>query len=440
MNCARTIVSSRTVPPAVVRSAALLLGLAGLLNVGANEAAPIKNPEPPTPARARAKADVPVEGAFEQPTAAEMTAAKEALLNSQLELARGLRLHDLAAQAEPGLVALLADDNPEFIRQAALLELALCAQDRSDLPRAQQIYAQFLSRWAGDARVPEILLRQGRFFRQMGLNSMALTKFYGVMTAALALKTDKLDYYKRIVTQAQNEIAETHFQMGKFADAADYFTRLLKQDNALVDRALVQYRLLRALSELGRHEETLAQAQDFLARFPEAPERAEVRFIIARSLKELGRNNESLQQVLALLQEQKKQAAGSPEVWAYWQQRAGNEIANQLFREGDYTRALDVYLSLARLDAAPAWQIPVHYQVAMTYEKLQQPLLASQTYSNILSREPAAGTNASPGLKSVFEMARWRIRFLDWQTRAESSAREFSAPPKAAVATADPKS
>ncbi len=438
MNRPRAILPPRMISPTLWLSGALGLALLGPSHLNAEESAGETNAGPP--AHAPAKSNIPVEGAFEQPTAAAMTAAKEALLNSQLDLARSLRLKNLAAQAEPGLVELLADENPESIRQAALLELALCAQDRSDLPRAQQIYAQFLSRWAGDARVPEILLRQGQFFRQMGLNAMALTKFYSVMTAALALKMDKLDYYKRIVTQAQNEIAETHFQQGKFAEAADYFTRLLKQNNPLLDRSLAQYRLLRAYSEMGRHEEAMGQAQDFLAHFPEASERAEIRFIIAHSLKELGRNNESLQQVLALLQEQKKQASGSPAVWAYWQQRAGNEIANQLFREGDYPKALDVYLSLARLDAAPAWQIPVHYQVAMTYEKLQQPQHASEVYSNILSRELATGTNASPGLKSVFEMARWRINFLNWQTRAESSAREFSPAPKTTATTADPKS
>ncbi len=440
----RAILSARNLPPALVLSGLLGLGLFGPRSLIAEESAAEKTAAPVAAPAAHqpneASSTKPVDGAFERPTAAAMAAAQTDLLNNKLELARSLRLNSLAAQAEPSLVELLADENPEAIRQSALLELALCAQDRNDLPRAQQIYSQFHSRWPNDARTPEILLRQGQFFRQMGLNSMALTKFYGVMTAALALKTDKLDYYKRIVTQSQNEIAETHFQMGKFADAADYFSRLLKQNNPLLDRSLVQYRLLRALSELRRHEEAMGQAQDFLTRFPEASERAEVRFLIAHSLKELGRNNEALQQVLALLQEQKKQSSASPEVWAYWQQRAGNEIANQLYREGDYTKALDVYMSLAQLDSTPAWQIPVQYQLGMTYEKLQQPQLASQTYSNIISRELTTGTNASPGLKSVFDMARWRITFLDWQVRAENSTREFSAPPRTPTTPADPHS
>lgn len=421
-------------------SGLLLLGLACPLGVrGSGHAAENSTHAEPV-AQTEKSAGKPVEGAFEQATAAELAAAREALFTNQLDLARSLRHNRLAPQAEPVLVDLLAADIPDPYRQSALLELALCAQDRSDLPRAQQIYSQFISRWPSDARTPEILLRQGQFFRQMGLNSMALTKFYSVMTAALALKSDKLDYYKRLVTQAQNEIAETHFQMGKFAEAVDYFTRLLKQNNPLLDRSLVQYRLLRALSEMDRHEEAMGQAQDFLTRFPEASERAEVRFIIAHSLKELGRNNEALQQVITLLQEQKALGSVKPEVWAYWQQRAGNEIANHLYREGDYTRALDVYQSLARLDSTPAWQIPVHYQVGMTYEKLSQPRLASEVYSNILSRELTVGTNAAPGLKTVFEMARWRVNFLGWQSRAESSNQEFATPARETTAVTDPKS
>jgi tetratricopeptide (TPR) repeat protein len=288
--------------------------------------------------------------------------------------------------------------------------------------------------------MPEILLRQGQFFRQMGINSMALAKFYSVMTAALALKNDKLDYYKRLVVQAQTEIAETHYQMGKYADAAEYFARLLKQNSPLLDHLQARYRLLHALSEIGRHDEAVSQAQDFLTRYPEVAERAEVRFTLAHSLKELGRNGESLQQVLSLLQEQKSQTKDHPEVWAYWQQRAGNEIANQLYREGDYTRALDVYISLAQLDHAPTWQIPVNYQIGMTYERLQQPQLALQTYSNIISREIETGTNASPGLKSVFDMARWRINFINWQSHAESSAREFATPLRESAVATDPKS
>ncbi len=142
-------------------------------------------------------------------------------------------------------------------------------------------------------------------------------------------------------------------------------------------------------------------------------------------MKELGRNNESLQQVLQLLQEQRTVTEDHPEVWAYWQQRAGNLIANQLYHEGDYTKALEIYLNLVQLDATTEWKLPVAYQIGMTYERLWQPQKATETYNGILNHEKELGTNASPSLKAVFDMARWRIHFIEWQAKAEEANRRI---------------
>jgi len=354
-------------------------------------------------------------------------------LEGQLELARHLRLTRQTTQATPLLVELLAEDVPEEIQRSALLELALVAQDENDLPRAQQVYAQFVQKWPGDPRVPEVLLRQGLLFRRMGLNNLALAKFYSVMTAALVLKTDHFEYYQRLVLQAQIEIAETHYLSGRFSEAAEFYPRLLRQNNPFLNRPLVQYRLIRSLAAVGRHDEAASQAYDFLERYPDAPEQPEVRFLLAGSLKQMGRNSEALQQVLKLLTEQRARTADRPEVWAYWQRRTGNEIANQLYREGDYTKALDIYLTLAQLDPSPAWQLPVLYQVGMTYERLQQPQLAAETYQRILDRSGELGTNAPPGLQALVQMAKWRLDFVQWQSKAELALRRLAPPVQASV-------
>lgn len=340
--------------------------------------------------------------------------------------------------AEPMLTSLLKDGVPDSIQKSALLELATIAQDQNNLIRAEQIYAQFVGRWSNDKRIPEIFLHQGQLFRQMGLNSLALAKFYSVMTAALALKNDQLEYYQKLVLDAQMEIAETHYQAGHFADAADFFSRLLKQNNPAMNRQEVQFRLIRSLHASGNYTETSAQARDYLTRFPNSPNQPEVRFCLALSLKELGQSNDSLQQVLALLKEQKVQAKEHPEVWAYWQQRTGNEIANQLYREGDYPKALDIYLSLEQLDHNFTWQLPVTYQIGMTYERLLQPQMAVQSYSNILSRQTELGTNASPGLKAIVDMASWRINFIKWQSKADNINHELAEDPSAQSASKKP--
>jgi tetratricopeptide (TPR) repeat protein len=356
------------------------------------------------------------------PAAALSSSGLNEHLKAQLELARHFRHMRLPQQAEPLLVELLEDSSPDAIKQQALLELAMTAKEAGDLPRAEQIYAQYLNRWPNDFLIPEILLRQGQLFREMGLNNLALAKFYAVMTSSLVLKNDKLDYYQRLVLAAQTEIAETHFQLGKYAESADFYSRLLKQANPALNRASAQYRLIRSLSALERSDETVAEGQDFLSHYPDAPEQPEVRFRLAQALKRLSRNGEALQQVLALLQEQKERTKEHPELWAYWQQQAGNEIGNQLYREGDYVRALSIYLELAQLDPQPAWQLPVGYQIGLTYERLAQPEKALQSYQAILQRQSEVGTNAPAGTKVLFEMARWRADFVQWQAKAETQA------------------
>ena len=340
-------------------------------------------------------------------------------LVQKLETARYLRKIRQTKDVEPLLVSLLGNDVPEEIQKSALLELAALAQDENELPRAQQICAQFLNRWPEDIRIPEVLLREGRVFRQMGLHNLALTKFYAVMTAALTLKNDRLDYYEHLVVQAQTEIADTHFNLGKYTDAAEYYSRLLKQDNPEIEKRQILYKLVRCYGNTTNYDETVAVAWDYLAHHAGALEEPEVRFDLASALKGLGRDSESLQQVLTLLQKQSAYAAGHPEDWAYWRQRAGNLIANQFYREGDYPRALDIYSSLAQLDASPQWQLPVLYQIGMTYEHLWQPQKAIEVYSQIISRQTDLGTNTTPSLASIADMARWRTGFIQWQTSAE---------------------
>jgi hypothetical protein len=61
-------------------------------------------------------------------------------------------------------------------------------------------------------------------------------------------------------------------------------------------------------------------------------------------------------------------------------------------------------------------------------ERLSQPEKAIDKYQEILERQADAGTNATPGLKAVFEMAQWRVKFLQWHDKAESANCALSAP------------
>jgi len=307
------------------------------------------------------------------------------------------------------------------------LELAVIEQERNQLTRAQQILAHYLAKWPDDENTPEIILRQGLILRQLGMNSLALTKFYSVMTSSLVLKSDKLDYYRRLVLQAQTEIAETYFQQGKFSDSADFFARLLKQDSPLLNKPQIHYKLIRSLSTLGRHEEVARQANDFLGRHESAVEQPEVRFYLASALKHLGRTQESLQQVLILLRSQHPRAKENPEAWTYWRLRTGNEIGNMLYQEGDYLSALQVYSTLASLGTNTAWQLPLWYQMGLTYERLEQPAKAMSQYQQIVDQTSGADTTNAPAAQTLLDLARWRQQYLSAQTNVTAVLREFKA-------------
>jgi|YelNatPaOPRAMG01_1025707.scaffolds.fasta_scaffold10559_6 tetratricopeptide (TPR) repeat protein len=335
-----------------------------------------------------------------------------------LNVGRQQRAQKNFTLAKRNFVALLQGPGPDQLKRAALLELATMAQEQNELAKAQQLYAQYLRRWPDDPSVPEVYLRQGLLFRQMGAPVMALAKFYAVMSSALTLKTGNVDYYQKLVLHAQAEIAETHYLQGNYKEAAQFYRRLLKLEAPSLNRAAVQLKLIRSLAALSHHAEVIAEAQDYLQRYPRAEAQAEVRFLLAQALKQSGRKAEALKQVLLLLETQLASADQAHSEWSYWQRRTGNEIGNQLYEEGDYLNALTVYGALAALDSSPAWQWPVWYQMGLIYERLGQPQKAAELYSQILARRNELKTATSPSLGTVLDMARWRKELLEWQNRA----------------------
>jgi tetratricopeptide (TPR) repeat protein len=340
---------------------------------------------------------------------------------SKLNLARQARLETNMAESVRLLVSLLEAPAPEPYKRVALLELCSVAQQEKQLSRALQILAQYTRRYPEDPSVPAVLLRQGLICRQMGAYQMALAKFYAVMTTALNLKLDRFQQYQRLVLQSQVEIAETHDLRGNHVEAADCYSRLLTQDAPGLNKAQIQFKLIRCLTQLDRNDEVVAQAQDFLTRYPDEIAQPEVRFLMICSLKHLQRNAEAIRQVLLLLQAQQATAAQEPERWAYWQQRAGNEIANQLYLQGDYVNALEIYQRLAELGQSPAWKSQALYQVGLAYERLQQPQKAIETYDRILTLNAETNSPSQASVQTVLDMAKWRKEYLAWLSQAEQA-------------------
>ena len=365
----------------------------------------------------------------------EVGSSKQADLVAMLEWARRMKREKNFAAAESSFVMVLKANAPDELNRTAMLEMALMAQENQLPGRAQQIYAQYLERFSDDPSAAEVCLRQGLLYRQMGAPNLALAKFYAVMTTALRLKLDRLDYYQRLVLQAQTEIADTYYLQGKYGEAAEFLGRLLKLENPQLNKSQIIYKMIRSLSAMNRHVDVVAQAEYFIGKYSETPEIAEVRFLLADSLKKLGRTREATQQVLVLLESQQNAATNKLGNWIYWQQRTGNEIANELYKEGDYLNALEIYRNLALLNDTAAWQLPVWYQMGLVYERLMQPAKADELYTRILDRQKELDSaKRTPSLDAVLDMARWRKEQLKWQLKTEAVNAAFHGAPAADVA------
>ena len=258
---------------------------------------------------------------------------------------------------------------------------------------------------------------------------MAVTKFYAVMNSALGMQVDQFDYYKRLVLQAQTEIADTYYQQGKYQEAIEFYRRILKQSSAELNKSPLHFKFIRCLTGLNRHAEAVPECEAFFAAYPQAPEAPELRFVCADSLRQLGRRRDSMLQVLQLLESQKGTVKSNPEGWTYWQQKAGNQIANELYKDGDYLNALEIYNRMSLLNTNVSWQVPVYYQVGLIYDHLQQPAKAVEQFEKVIAREKEiAVATDSPSLITVLEMAQWRKQNMGWQSRTEVAVLSLKMP------------
>jgi tetratricopeptide (TPR) repeat protein len=327
----------------------------------------------------------------------------------RIDLARRQRTERDFEQSKLTLSSILESDAAEQFKRTALLELALTAQQAGELVRAVQIFAQYEDRYPDDSNVPDILLRQGLLYRQMGAKAMALSKFYAVMTTVLNRKLDGSGYYQRLVLQSQTEIADTYYLQGDYGQAAEFFERLLNQDTTALNKSEIRLKLIRCLSLAKRYDDVVTHAQDFLQT---SPDDAEARFLLGDALQRLGRKDEGVREVLHLLE-----SNGA----ATWKCRAGNQIANELYNAADYTNALVVYRALSMVDKSPEWQIPVLYQIGLTQERLHHPGEAVTVYADALEYGSKLDDKTESSLKTVLDMAAWRKNHLAWQTQAQEA-------------------
>ena len=102
---------------------------------------------------------------------------------------------------------------------------------------------------------------RGCFFRRMGAPNQALSKFYAVMGTSLNLKAEHFNFYRRLVLQAQAEIADTFYLQGRFDEAIEKYQTVLKEQAPDLNRAEIRYKLVRSYAALNKTMELASQAE-----------------------------------------------------------------------------------------------------------------------------------------------------------------------------------
>jgi tetratricopeptide (TPR) repeat protein len=256
----------------------------------------------------------------------------------------------------------------------------------------------------------------------MGVPVLSQSKFYAVISTCLNLKLEDMEYYQRLVLRAQAEIAETYYLQGEYEDAVDYLKRLLKLENVDLERAGVFFKLTQCYAKLSRWDECLAAANLFLEKFPKHIDAPETRFLKVEALKKLGRPKDSIAELEILLKTQHADAGRDPQQWLYWQQKAGNTVANEFYKEGDLLSALQIYQTLGDINTVPEWQLPVWYQIGLIFENLKYPQKALEMYGKIAERQQEV-KDSNPGISAVIELAAWRKQNIEWEAAAKHATR-----------------
>jgi len=335
--------------------------------------------------------------------------AADAIARDNLELAETYYQHLLTVSA------------PDSAKVSALRELADVYEKRHDLAKTITVL-EAIRQIApeDDPTAPETFLRLGRLYREAGAYQTAIARYYSVLNAALRLGAPELGKYQDWTQQAQFEIAETYFASGDYAQANKFFALCGKLDLSREDKARALFRSAYCLFLLDDKKSAEETARRFLKDYGDTKYAPEGHYLLATTLRSLGRAQEAMEEVLSLLHTEQKVAESDPQTWARWQEKAGNQIANDLYLNGDFGRALSIYQALAKLKTSPDWLWPVIYQMGLCFERLLLPDRANEAYSFITDEARKSKGDSTQVLNQVVKMAAWRHSQLGWKNQTES--------------------
>jgi len=371
--------------------------------------------------------------------AAPATPQALAMIAEDAALARQSTLRGQLDVAEKFYSKLLIVEAPDSAKKQALFDMFECYRTHWVYSKAIAVGECIHQMFPNDTATPNLLLDLGRLYRDIGAYQLATARFYNVLNAALRVDQAELARYKDFSKQAQFEIAETFMISGDYSQAARMYSLLDRLDLSTDQKAHSEFQIVYSKFLLADYTAAVSASRQFIESFGSTTYAPQCHYVLSVALKAVGRPQEAADEALTLLRIEKKSAKSDAASWTYWQKKTGNQLANEMYQQGDYLRALTIYQAMAKLGDDPAWQWPVIYQVGLCFERLGLPDRATEAYDYIQDenkKAQAASKPVSDDLAELTRMAEWRGQHVQWQQTTGAQLNDLLGPMQPASAAA----
>ncbi len=324
--------------------------------------------------------------------------------------------NDLKAAEEAVVLVIEHARDKELLLDANLFYARILARTQR-WSEAAVVYERFIRYGQLRTDLPQVYLELGNLYRNLGAFELSLKRYYSVLNATVRLGGEDLPAYRTLSQVTKFEIAETYAAMGDFANARKFFSRIQILDLPREVRLRAAFREAQTAFQDGDYARAVLLLQQFVEEYPKEVKSIEASYMLVTSLQELKRYDDSLRCLLRLFAMTEEIGELSTDNRLFWQKRAGNQLANLYYRQGDYTSALMIYQAMAPLKADPLWTWPLQYQIGLCFEQLQQAAKAVEAYRSILQQaeKQADWKEKYRELQDVLEMAQWRLQHLGWK-------------------------
>ncbi len=299
-----------------------------------------------------------------------------------------------------------AEQKEVFIEMADLYE-----KQKNEI-KTIAVYETFLELYPDDEMNPRVHMKVGDLYRDIGAFKFASEHYYKILNLALKSRKGAIEEYREISLQAQLKLAETEAERGNFESAERFYQRLAKLDLPADEHAKVLFQRGYLETKIGSPGKAIPALKEFIETYPRDSRVPEAHYLISDSYRKMNQSEKAVQEIFVLLKKNHNLARIDSEEWVHWKRRAGNQIANQFYKQGDYHNALRLYQAITPLSTDPQWQWETVYQIGLCFERLSVYGKAREACQWIVQggEQAEAVSDLSKNLEQLQNMAKWRLK------------------------------